>query len=268
MEYGKTPNKDMDEHGQMWDLEPIRVSRIAETPKRTRGLVHKLLWLIIAFLISVMIFFLIKYQIKQFHISRLQDPHYVEQEVTKYLEDRYGEEFVVVYNRGMGPAYNYVQLFAYPQGYSDSKHKFEVQGYYNDKGELDYYDSYVMVKLTDEYEAYIDPIIDEYFDEYKFYVRFDSEWLTNNLPPDTKVEDLWEMRANQDYPLPTLYLYLSPIQKVETNLVKNMCLDLRNTGLRGRVKIWKLEDGDKYKKLYRNRCNNKIKIFSKRIYEI
>lgn len=40
---------------------------------------------------------------------------------------------------------------------------------------MEYADSYVMVKLSDEYAACVDKIIDEHFDNYKFYLEFDSE---------------------------------------------------------------------------------------------
>ena len=76
--------------------------------------------------------------IKAYNKSKSRDEFYVQQEVLEYLKERYNEEFVVVYNRGMGPAYNYVQLYAYPKEYKDEKHKFEIQGYYNKWGKLDY----------------------------------------------------------------------------------------------------------------------------------
>ena len=146
--------------------------------------------------------------IKSYNRSRYKDEFYLQQEVSEYLEERYNEEFIVMFNRGMSGAYNYMQLYAYPMAYQDEMHKIEIQGYYNKWGKMDFYDDYVMIKLTEEYEAYIDPIIDEYFDEYKFYLDFNAEWLTNNLPADTKLEDLWELKANEDYPLPKIFLYL------------------------------------------------------------
>ncbi|MCM1157336.1 MAG: hypothetical protein NC300_10955 [Bacteroidales bacterium] len=132
------------------------------------------------------------------------------QEALAYLEERYGEEFEIDSYRGMGYAYDYVQMYAYPKAYHDEAHKFQIQGRINDEGKMEYVDSYVMVRLTDEYEAYIEPIIGKYYDEYKFYVRFDSEWLTNNLPVDIKVKDLLKLRANEDYPLPEIFMFLGP----------------------------------------------------------
>ena len=135
---------------------------------------------------------------------------YIEQDAMKYLEERYGEKFVIESIRGRSYAYDYINIYAYPKEHQEESYQFKIQGRYNEKGILEYTDSYVMLKLRDEYEAYIDPIIDEYFDEYKFYMDFDSEWITSNIPADAKLEDLWELDANVDYPLPKIYLFLGP----------------------------------------------------------
>lgn len=203
-------NQSMQNNNMMEETETFVITDTGIKPKKKISIRYKIL-ITIGFLIIVGIFTLCSILfIKIYNKSKAKDEFYVEQEVLKYLEERYNEEFVVMYNRGSGPAYNYVQLYGYPKGYSDEKHKFEIQGYYNKWGKLEYYDSYVMVKLTDDYEAYIDPIIGAYFEEYKFYIKFDSEWLTSNLPSDTKLEDLWKLRANIDYPLPTLHINFSP----------------------------------------------------------
>ena len=154
--------------------------------------------------------FLVKIMKRQNNKEKYKDAEYVKQDTLNYLEERYGEEFEIESVRGMSYAYDYINMYAYPKGLQDEAHKFKIQGRFNKEGNLEYCDSYVMVKLTDDYEAYIDPIIREYFKEYKFYVRFDSEWITSNLPPDTKLEDLWKLRANVDYPLPTLHIIFSP----------------------------------------------------------
>ena len=174
------------------------------------------------------------------------------EEVLAYLEDRYGEEFEIASYREMSYAYDYVKMYAYPKGYSDEAHRFQIQGRLNEDGEMEYADSYVMVKLTDDYEAYIDPIIGEYFDDYKFYLEFNSEWITSNLPPDTQLEDLWELHANEDYPLPSLYISLAPNQENDNYITRQLCTDLRDSGLRGRVKIWWVKEEYRYEKLSRN----------------
>ena len=171
--------------------------------------------------------------------AKYQNEQYVRQDTLNYLEERYEDEFVIESVRGMSYAYDYVNMYAYPKGFEDEAHKFKVQGRYNEDGNLEYYDSYVMVKLTDDYEAYLDEIIDEYFDDYKFYLEFDSEWITSNLPPDTTVEDLWDLRANVDYPLPDLLIFLNSSQKenfVDLN-VMNMSADMAKMGLRGSIHI-------------------------------
>lgn len=194
---------------------------------------------------SVVVVFLAIGMIKSHNRAKYKDEFYVQQEVTSYLQERYNEEFIVYYERGMGGAYNYVQLYAYPIAQQDDAHEIKIQGHYNKWGKMDFYDDYVMVRLTEEYEAYIDPIIDEYFDEYKFYIDFYSEWLTNDLPADTQLEDLWNMQANVDYPLPSFFICtLSDNNKSE--IYDDLCGEMRDAGARGRVKIWEMQESNKY----------------------
>ncbi len=179
------------------------------------------------------------------------------QEVLTYLEERYGEEFEIASYRGMSYAYDYVEMYAYPKGYSDEAHQFQIQGRLNEDGKMEYVDSYVMVKLTDDYEAYIDPIIGEYFEEYKFYVRFNSEWLTNNLAPDTELEDLWELHANEDYPLPTIYVYVYNADK-DKNHLENMVREFSVKNIRCSGRTVYYYDYERYTKLTDNWNDNII----------
>ena len=248
-------NRQSLENSDMTETEPFVITDTGIKPKRKISIGYKIL-IIIGFLIIVGIFTLCSILfIKIYNKSKAKDKFYVEQEVLKYLEERYNEEFVVMYNRGSGPAYNYVQLYGYPKGYSDEKHKFEIQGYYNKWGKLEYYDSYVMVKLTDDYEAYIDPIIGEYFEEYKFYIEFDSEWLTSNLPSDSKLEDLWELRANEDYPLPTIYIYIYNADK-DRNYLENMVKEFSVNNIRCSGRIVYYYDYERYTTLTRSWNDN------------
>lgn len=169
------------------------------------------------------------------------------EEVLTYLEERYGEEFEIASYRGMSYAYDYVQMYAYPKGYSDEAHQFKIQGRLNEDKKMEYTDSYVMVKLIDDYETYVDEIIDEHFDDYKFYLDFNSEWITSNLPPDTTVEDLFQLRANVDYPLPDLAIFMKSSQKERftDDNVKQMCKKLAVWGYRGSIHI-RCYDDDQY----------------------
>ncbi len=159
------------------------------------------------------------------------------EEVLAYLEERYGEEFEIASYRGRRYAYDYVHMYAYPKGHEDEAHKFEIQGRINEEGKMEYVDSYVMIRLTDEYASYVDEIIDEYFDDYKFYLEFSSEWMINELPADTKVEDLLKLRANVDYPLPDLEIFMKSSQwkVILDEDIINMCKKLAEWGYGGTI---------------------------------
>ena len=192
--------------------------------------------------------FLVKIMKRQNNKAKYKDAEYVKQDTLNYLEERYGEEFEIESVRGMSYAYDYINMYAYPKGLQDEAHKFKIQGRFNKEGNLEYCDSYVMVKLTDDYEAYVDEIIDEYFDDYKFYLEFDSEWITSNLPPDTTVEDLFQLRANVDYPLPDLAIFMQSSQKenfTDENIMA-MCRKFAKWGYRGTIHIICYDDNRYY----------------------
>ena len=200
--------------------------------------------------------FLVKIMKRQNNKAKYKDAEYVKQDTLNYLEERYGEEFEIESVRGMSYAYDYINMYAYPKGLQDEAHKFKIQGRFNKEGNLEYCDSYVMVKLTDDYEAYIDPIIGEYFEEYKFYIEFDSEWLTSNLPADSKLEDLWQLHANEDYPLPRIFLYLKSNEMERYNNNNNICAmaeQLKKSNIRGLLSVIFYYNDDIYK--MRNREN-------------
>ncbi len=230
--------------------EPFVIKDAGIKPKKKLGIKQKIGIACAVLAVAVILYPIMSIMMRIYNRSRYRDELFLQKDVAKYLEDRYDEEFIVVFNRGMSGAYNYVQLYARP--ITNKTQKIQIQGYYNKKGKLDYYDDYVMIKLTDDYEAYLAPIIDKYFDDYKFYMEFHSEWLTNDLPPDTKLEDLWKLGANVDYPLPTLYIYLAPKQGMSISIFKQLCLELREAGLRGRVKTWELQEEARYLRLDRN----------------
>ena len=238
------------------EMEPVAMGTVGVKPDKKSGIGKKIGIFFLILIGLLVLLFIATLMIKSYNRSRYKDEFYLQQEVKEYLEERYNEEFIVMFNRGMSGAYNYVQLYAYPIAYQDEMHKIEIQGYYNEWGKMDFYDDYVMIKLTEEYEAYIAPIIDEYFDEYKFYLDFNAEWLTNNLPADTKLEDLWGLKANEDYPLPNVFVYLSPREENAQNKLEDMCTSLRDIGLRGRIKIWELQNEERYSQLHRNDWQN------------
>ncbi|MCI8509981.1 MAG: hypothetical protein HFJ06_15725 [Lachnospiraceae bacterium] len=96
----------------------------------------------------------------------------------------------------------------------------------------------------------MDEIIDEYFDDYKFYLEFSSEWMTSQLPADTKVEDLFKLRANVDYPMPRLFILMKSSQKenfTEKNIM-DMGDKLAKWGYRGEIYLTCYSDDTYYKK--------------------
>lgn len=244
---------------EMNELEPL-VLQHKDIKKKMKKSTKIVLTITVLILTSLVALFIVKKILpaieRNQNMKVYKQEGYIEQDAMKYLEERYGEEFVIESIRGRNYAYDYINIYAYPKEHQEESYQFKIQGRYNEKGILEYTDSYVMLKLRDEYEAYIDPIIDEYFDEYKFYMDFDSEWITSNIPADAKLEDLWELDANVDYPLPWLHVYLKKSESENYDREKNMQLakDLQKEKYRGVFAISIYYDDSFYDK----RCRTTI----------
>ena len=205
-------NYEKERESVIGELEPMVVTNIGMKQKDKKKLKH----MIIAIVCLIVLLGIVAVPlVKAYNKVRMKDSYYVQKDMLKYLEKRYGEEFKV--KSYHGPGYDYqpcAEMIAYPKKEGEN-YTFQVQGYYNKWNRMDYYDTYVMVKLTDEYEKYLSSIIEQYYNEYKLHLEFNSLFVTNNLPVDTKLEDLWEMSANVDYPLPNISLFIPPEEPKE-----------------------------------------------------
>ncbi len=126
-----------------------------------------------------------------------------------YLEERYGEEFELESWSGGNLFNRDIHAYAYPveQG---KEYMFQVDGYRDKDGKRKYYDTYVQEKIKKVCNNYIEPIIREYFNEYKFYIIVTGKGATENLPSDIEVKELKESKLDEHFPLPNLYVYLPP----------------------------------------------------------
>lgn len=169
------------------------------------------------------------------------DEQYVQAQIMVYLEERYHEKFVMKsYVSYLGEfAGNYVSMEVWPKDKEDDKHLFKVQGYRNENDELDYYDSYVYLRLEKEMVEYVQPFIGEYFDDYKSYwVRFPREVTCgHNLPAEISVEDLLKLDASEDYESPILFIDVQAEAQKDYNYGSMALLakELQDNQFRGKV---------------------------------
>ena len=106
----------------------------------------------------------------------------IRQDVSAYLEERYDEKFVIT--NIIFPNFNYASyiITAYPEGKPEkSDYKITIHGWEN-KGLIDYYDNYPVVKIKPELTEYISNIVDKFFVENRVYVQnFHQEWIRENI---------------------------------------------------------------------------------------
>lgn len=190
---------------------------------------------------------------------KIKNPEYVQAQMMDYLEERYHEKFVMKNYYPMGYSYSsYVRMEAWPEGKEDDAHEFEVQGYLNDEGNLDYFDTYVCVRLEKEFVKYFEPVMDEYFEDYCCDMAFIGEWIQHNVPADVTVEELLEYRANRDYPMPILSVCMNPAQEFELKKIELFCRDIQSKGFRGEIAIELPHDKEQYMEIVNMKQNGEV----------
>lgn len=171
------------------------------------------------------------------------DEEYVQAQILVYLEERYHEKFVMKgYISYLGEfAGNYVSMEVWPEGKEDNEHLFKVKGYRNEDDELDYYDSYVYLRLEKEMEEYVQPVIGEYFDDdISYWVQFSREvTCEHNLPVEISVEDLLKLDPSKDYEPPNLIIEVQTEQQKDYNYgsMSLLAKELQDNRFRGKLTI-------------------------------
>ena len=217
------------------ELEPMVVTIPKQYEKKKMPLSYKILIGLSVLVVCLIMLGFMALVIKGINKVRFRNSEYVQKRMEKYLEERYDEEFVVKSYHGPGYDYQpYAEMIAYPKEEGE-KYTFQVQGYYNKWNTMDFYDTYVTIKLKDEYEEYLSSIIGQYYDEYKLHLTFYSLWVNNSLPVDTKLEDLWKMSPNVDYPLPVIFIFIPP-EETDVNFEK-LCQALQEGHFRGSLRV-------------------------------
>lgn len=232
-------NYEKERESVIGELEPMVVTNIGVKQKKKMTPKKKLIIyfsiLVSCIIVGLFIFAYVKVQNWMEEIKRRKENPYVQQEMLSYLEEKYGEEFEMKSFKGIGEDYQtYAEMIAYPKKEGE-KYTFQVQGYQDSLGSVSCYDTYVTVKLTDEYEEYLSSIIGQYYDEYKLHLTFYSLWVNNSLPVDTKLEDLWKMSPNVDYPLPVIFIFIPP-EETDVNFEK-LCQALQEGHFRGSLRV-------------------------------
>ena len=192
-------NEEAEKNGMNEDDAPIWNLEIYETPisKNNNDPPRKKKYLRVV-LVSVTMF-IVLISVATVLAIRLQLPRRIalwnpseetiRQDVSAYLEERYDEKFVIT--NIIFPNFNYASyiITAYPEGKPEkSDYKITIHGWEN-KGLIDYYDNYPVVKLIPELREYISDVVGEYFPENKVYVQsIDQEWIRENIDENYSLE--------------------------------------------------------------------------------
>ena len=160
----------------IWNLEPYEQnnSKNNNDPPLKNKKIRIIMILVTLFvvLVSVATVLAIKFQLPRRIALWNPSEETIRNDVSTYLEERYDEKFVIT--NIIFPNFNYASyiITAYPEGKPQkSDYKITIHGWVN-KGLIDYYDNYPVVKLIPELREYISDVVGEYFPENKVYVSF------------------------------------------------------------------------------------------------
>ena len=162
------------------------------------------------------------------------NPDNVENEMLKYLNERYEEEFESVYMAEPSFAYNYYRMTAYPKDNKDNTFEVEAHKYGNSK--FHYFDSYYGIKITKEYEEYVKSLIKKYFKIFKCYMDYSKKIF----PEDFDVNLTFSESLSYDYQSHFAYPYIDiciPSYLYDKTIINNMVEELARQKIRGSIYI-------------------------------
>ena len=176
-------------------------------------------------------------QVKE-NLRKAHDDEYVQAQMMDYLEERYHGKFVMKsYNNYLGGWYgNYVEMRACPEGKDDEEHLFIVEGYPNDEGNLEYFDTFVLVRLEKRYVKFFEPIMDEYFEDYYSDMYFWNTGKLGNISADVTVEELLEL-GYCSYAIPILNVVMNPEQGFDLKNMELFCRAMQAERFRGLIRV-------------------------------
>lgn len=156
----ETKNNDRNEDVlPIWNLEPYETknSKNNNDPHKKKIRFRIILISITMFIVltSIATVLAIKFQLPRRIALWNPSEETIRNDVSTYLEERYEEKFVIT--NIIFPNFNYASyiITAYPEGKPQkSDYKITIHGWVN-KGLIDYYDNYPVVKLIPELSEYI-----------------------------------------------------------------------------------------------------------------
>ena len=183
------------------------------------------------------------------------NPENVENEMLKYLNERYGEEFESEYMAEPSFAYNYYRMTAYPKENKDDTFEVEAHKYGNSK--FHYFDSYYGIKITKEYEEYVRNIINDFFPIFKCYIDFSKDVFPEDFDVKTKLSDLliYEFKDRSPYPYIDVCI---PSNVYKKNKVSQVINKLAEQKVRGSINIVEIKD-TAFSKITQYNWNDEIK---------
>lgn len=160
-----------------------------------------------------------------------------------YLEEKYGEEFIVKSLIPEGWPYSYDIIYFYPKSGTEDD-MFVVRGKLLDSGKYSMNDGYFGIIIKDEYEAAMSSFVKELYQDFKLYTDFGS----GTVKPDrlNKNTDISEIYNIDEYfsSYTTIFVKQSEIIDVNESL-KKIAQKMVDNKLVGKVKIYEVYD-DKY----------------------
>lgn len=111
----------------------------------------------------------------------------LEDDVERYMEERYGEEFVVKYT--VPYTRIYYRFYMYPKGAEQYDDNMITVRAWRTGGLVRYVDDYPLIKMKPKYADYISNVVSEYFPDNKVYIYADLIGYEDNLDISYSLED-------------------------------------------------------------------------------
>ncbi|MCM3040897.1 hypothetical protein M3201_14435 [Paenibacillus motobuensis] len=117
-------------------------------------------------------------------------PEVIKEKVLTHLHGKYDEEFVPISFSESSWSYPYNQMYLYPKKGSKSD-QFEARIVANKDGTYDITDAYFGILIAPEYAKVVSEIVNEIYQDFKFFISFNEGMYPDRLNKDTDISKIY-----------------------------------------------------------------------------
>ncbi len=159
----------------------------------------------------------------------------IPQKAKKYLENKYGESFILNSSIGSSTDQSNYEIFFYSESHPNNI----VKVYYENK---EFKDNYYGILINDEYKLMLDSILNKHFNQIKYYFNFTANYFDSSLVNKNQFQDAISHFKESFYS--NTLIFINDDNNLTEYEFNNILNELQNKGLTGYIAIYRLSTSE------------------------